>query len=330
MGTSGEGSAPDRRREDWRTVPFAGAACQDRRLIESGLAKSPAPDLLMPSGIAFGLAAAATWGLGDFFGGIGSRRLAPFLVTFVADLVGLAVLFVVAAVVHPAPPEVSTLGLAVVAGMAGGLGLAFLYMAFSLGSLGLTSALAGAGAAVIPLVVTFLLGARFEPLQIAGIGLVILAAVLATDISRDAAGRRALLLSFGAAVGFATWYLLLDQAARDSGLWALIVSRGASTVLLGVITLVTPARADLRRMSGVVGIMILAGVCDVGANGLFLASRAVIPVAIAAALSGLYPLATMFLARDVPRRTSAPAGRIQRGCRGGRHRPHLDRELGVA
>lgn len=297
MGTSGEGSAPDRRREDWRTVPFAGAACQDRRLIESGLAKSPAPDLLMPSGIAFGLAAAATWGLGDFFGGIGSRRLAPFLVTFVADLVGLAVLFAVAAVVHPAAPEVSTLGLAVVAGMAGGLGLAFLYMAFSLGSLGLTSALAGAGAAVIPLVVTFLLGARFEPLQIAGIGLVILAAVLATDISRDAAGRRALLLSFGAAVGFATWYLLLDQAARDSGLWALIVSRGASTVLLGVITLVTPARADLRRMSGVVGIMILAGVCDVGANGLFLASRAVIPVAIAAALSGLYPLATMFLAR---------------------------------
>ena len=50
-------------------------------------------------------------------------------------------------------------------------------------------------------------------------------------------------------------------------------------------------------MSGVVGIMILAGLCDVGANGLFLASRAVIPVAIAAALSGLYPLVTMFLAR---------------------------------
>jgi drug/metabolite transporter (DMT)-like permease len=251
----------------------------------------------MQSGILFGLGAALSWGMGDFFGGIGSRRIAPFVVTFAADVVGLVVLLVIALVVQPPAPQLGTVGIAIVAGLAGGLGLAFLYQAFSLGSMGLVSALAGGGAALIPLVVTILFGAGLEPLQIAGVVCVLVAALMATDISRDAAGRRALLLSFGAAAGFATWYLLLDQAAHDSGLWALVVSRSSSAVLIGAICLLTPARADLGRMSSVLGIVVVAGLCDVGANGLFIASRAIIPVAVAAALSGLYPLVTMFLAR---------------------------------
>jgi len=251
----------------------------------------------MPSGILFGLGAAVTWGLGDFFGGIGSRRIAPFVMTFAADVVGLILLLVVALALRPPAPELETIGLAVVAGLAGGLGLAFLYQAFSLGSMGLVSALAGGGAALIPLVVAFVVGVGLQPLQVAGVLCVLVAAVMATDISRDAAGRSALLLSFGAAAGFATWYLLLDQAARDSGVWALVVSRSSSAVLIGAISVLTPARADLRRMSSILGIVIVAGVCDVGANGLFVASRAVLPVAVAASLSGLYPLVTMFLAR---------------------------------
>lgn len=251
----------------------------------------------MQSGILFGLGAALSWGMGDFFGGIGSRRIAPFVVTFAADVVGLVLLLVIALVVQPLAPQLETVGIAIVAGLAGGLGLAFLYQAFSLGSMGLVSALAGGGAALIPLVVTILFGAGLEPLQIAGVVCVLVAALMATDISRDAAGRRALVLSFGAAAGFATWYLLLDQAAYDSGLWALVVSRSSSAVLIGAICLLTPARADLGRMSSVLGIVVVAGLCDVGANGLFIASRAIIPVAVAAALSGLYPLVTMFLAR---------------------------------
>jgi drug/metabolite transporter (DMT)-like permease len=41
----------------------------------------------------------------------------------------------------------------------------------------------------------------------------------------------------------------------------------------------------------------LAGVLDVAANGMVVLAFATIPVGIAAALSGTYPLATMLLAR---------------------------------
>jgi len=135
----------------------------------------------MPSGILFGLGAAVTWGLGDFFGGIGSRRIAPFVMTFAADVVGLILLLVVALALRPPAPELETIGLAVVAGLAGGLGLAFLYQAFSLGSMGLVSALAGGGAALIPLVVAFVVGVGLQPLQVAGVLCVLVAAVMATD-----------------------------------------------------------------------------------------------------------------------------------------------------
>jgi drug/metabolite transporter (DMT)-like permease len=163
--------------------------------------------------------------------------------------------------------------------------------------MGIVSSLAGAGAVVIPLLVSLVLGTEIAPLAFAGVALILLAGLAAADVSRDQASRTALLLALGAAVGFATWYLLIDQVADEGRLWVLIASRSGSSLLLVAIVLASRARAGIPGLQAVLPFVALAGMLDVAANVFFVLARGDISVALAATISGLYPLVTMALAR---------------------------------
>ena len=108
-------------------------------------------------------------------------------------------------------------------------------------------------------------------------------------------GRRALGLAGIAAVGFGAWYVLVDLAA-DAGdpLWALVFSRAASAGLTAVAAI---GRFDRSRFP--TAIVIAAGLFDVGGNALYVVARELIPIGLAAALIGLYPVVTVLLARAV-------------------------------
>lgn len=254
---------------------------------------------MIQPGVLWGLAAAASWGTADFAGGLASRRAAPVAVTAASQVVGLLVLLVVVVIVRPSAPAADTLWLGAIAGLAGGLGLAFLYQALAQGAMGLVAAVSGAGAAIIPLVVTLLLGAGLAPIQVTGVACAVAAGLAAADISRDVASRTALLLALGAAVGFGSWYLLLDRAAEQDAVWALVASRTAASILTVAILAATRARASIPTLPGLLPLIAVAGMLDAGANAFFVLSRDAISVALAAPLSGLYPLATMALARVV-------------------------------
>jgi drug/metabolite transporter (DMT)-like permease len=245
------------------------------------------------------VATAAAWGTADFAGGLASRRAAPLAVTAGSQVVGFLLLVGVVLLVQPGAPPTETLVLSAVAGVAAGLGLASLYQALATGAMGLVSALSGAGAAVIPLFVTVFLGAQLGATALIGVGCVVAAAVAATDVSRDATSRRALLLAFGAAAGFSAWYLIIDRAAGDHGLWAVTASRTASSALLIGLVAATSARSSIGSLRPLLPLIAAAGLLDVAANVFFVLARDQISVAIAAPLSGLYPLATMILARIV-------------------------------
>jgi drug/metabolite transporter (DMT)-like permease len=253
----------------------------------------------MNPGVLWGLATAAAWGTADFTGGLASRRIPPMAATAVSQVVGLAALVIGILIVGTPVPAVEVFGLGAVAGVAGGLGLASLYMGLARGAMGLVSAIAGAGSVAIPVVVTLALGTAVAPLALVGVGLVIAAGLAATDISRDAASRSALLLAIGAAVGFAAWYLIIDRAADEGGMWALVASRLASSLAIVGLAVATRARASAEAFRSVAPLLLTAGVLDVGANVFFVLARGEISVALAATLSGLYPLVTMLLARFV-------------------------------
>lgn len=210
-----------------------------------------------------------------------------------AQLVGLAALVAVVVVVRPDAPPLPGILLGLLAGVAGAIGLAALFGGMAVGSMGLVAALSGAGSLVIPLGVGAAMGAQVAPLQLAGVAAAAAAAGAAGGASRGDVARRALLLSALAAIAFGTWYVLLDLAAQASDpLWTLVLSRGASTAVTGL-----AAARQLERGRYPLRLVAAAGLLDVGGNALYLAARAEMAVGLAAALTGLYPIVTMLLAR---------------------------------
>jgi drug/metabolite transporter (DMT)-like permease len=129
----------------------------------------------------------------------------------------------------------------------------------------------------------------------------------ATGATRHGVQPRAVLLGVAAAVFFGLWFLLLDVAAEESGseAWALVASRGAATVLIGGAALMRGCYGGLRASWPIV---LLAGTMDVTGNAAFVLARSTLPVGVAAALSGIYPIVTMLLARAVLRESLPQLG----------------------
>ena len=249
-----------------------------------------------PTGIAAGLFGALSFGTGDFAGAFAARRAGALVVVAGAHGVGLIALLIGALLVRPAVPDLGAIAVGLAAGVAGVAGLAALYRGMSLGSMGLVTSLSGAGSLAIPLVAGSLFGSTLTGVQLLGVACAAGAAAAAGGASRSEVGRRSLLLAGVAAVSFGAWYVLIDVAARAGDpLWALVFSRAASAGIAAAVTI--PRRVERRLIP--VRIVILAGLFDVGGNALYVVAREQIPIGLAAALIGLYPIVTMLLARFV-------------------------------
>jgi drug/metabolite transporter (DMT)-like permease len=251
---------------------------------------------MQSTGIVAGLLGALSFGGGDFAGASAARRAGALLAVAGAHGIGLVALLVALAVIRPPAPGADAVAFGTVAGIAGVVGLAALYRGMSVGSMGLVTALAGAGSLLLPLAVGALRGDPVAPLQLVGVGCAAGAAAAASGASRGELGRRALALAGLAAVGFGAWYVLIDlAAAADDWLWALVFSRAASAAIATAVVAVR----GFDRASVPWAILVVAGLLDVGGNVLFVLARDAIPIGLAAALVGLYPIVTMLLARFV-------------------------------
>ncbi len=250
---------------------------------------------MVAPGVLFGVGSAVAWGTGDFAGGLAARRAGGLLVTAGAQLVGFVLLLGAVVIVRPSPPALETIALGAIGGIFGGLGLAALYRGLSLGAMGLVSAVSGIGGVLIPLTLGLLLwGTAVQPLQLVGVGFALAGVAAASGATTRGVPREAVLLAFAAAVGFGFWFVFLSRAAEGDQLWALVAARGSAALLLGGAVVLRSRPSGPRPPLTLIG---LAGTMDVTANGMVVLAFATVPVGIAAALSGTYPLATMLLAR---------------------------------
>ena len=253
-----------------------------------------------PAGIALGLLGAVSFGAGDVAGATVTKRSGALIAVAGAHLIGLVALIAALFVLRPPPPNPGAVGIGVLAGFCGAAGLAALYRGMALGSMGLVSALGGAGSLALPLVAGALLGATIGPIQLAGVIATAAAGAAASGATRSEIGRDGLLLAAIAAAALGAWYVLIDLAARAGDpTWAFVSSRTASAFAATAVSafLVVgrgwrPGRLPFRLLG-------VAGCFDVGGNALYVASRGFIPVSLAAALSGLYPIVTVLIARTV-------------------------------
>jgi drug/metabolite transporter (DMT)-like permease len=242
------------------------------------------------------LAGALCWGVGDFLGGLASRRLTVLTVLAVSQAIGLLGLLVWVLASGDAFPGVVELLPAAAAGIAGVVGLGALYRGLAIGAMGIVAPISAASP-VVPLAVDAAKGDVPAALQWLGIALVLAGiAVLSREPSSGAeqffaAGAGLAIL---AALGFGLFVVGLDAGADESPTWAVVAARAASVsvVVAAALVLSTP----LRPPRSVLPLLIGVGVFDTAAN-VFVATATTHGAAgIVAVLSALYPLVTVVLA----------------------------------
>jgi drug/metabolite transporter (DMT)-like permease len=246
---------------------------------------------------AFGLAAAASWGGGDFSGGLSARRASVFSVAPISRVTGIAAQISLALAVGEGAPSQASLLWAAAAGVAGSVGLIALYRSLAVGKMGINSPLTAVLAAAFPVLVAAITLGVPPGVRLTGF---VLAVAGIWCLSRPAGAMqrpRGLGLAALAGFGYGGFYVLISQVRGPSVFWPLAVA--TATALLIMVGLAAALRQPLCPPRGAIGVALLAGILDAGGNACFVLAAHAGRVDVAAVLASLYPAFTVLLARVV-------------------------------
>ena len=252
----------------------------------------------------FGLLAAASWGGSDFAGGWGARRASSLLITSAGQIISLAALLLVCAMLHPVFPAKTFLVYSAIGGFEGAIALAVFYRALSMGAMGLTAALTGLMTALIPVLFELLHAGWPNPLTLIGLGTGLAAIWLISHTPTNkgvATSRQALLLGAAAGVGFGAQLILFKLGATGGVLWSLTSGRVAGAVAILLVVAIGPPKAPWRGF-WVAGIV--SGSLDTVGNLFYMMTSQLGRLDVAAVICSLYPAGTILLAgiilRELP------------------------------
>ncbi len=251
--------------------------------------------------VAFALAASLAWSFADFAGPWKSRRYGPLPVLVLGQLAGLTTIALIVLVAWRGPHGPGILW-AVPAALCGTLGLAAFYRGGSIGAMSVVTPIASTAAA-IPVVFGVARGERPSPLEGLGMALALAGIVLVSLEPRDPLAERRRVaagvgLALAAALAWGLYFPQMHAAGEADVLWSVLLFRIVSVGLLAAATLVL--RPSLRIRGGDLGIVLAAGVLDMGGNMLFaLAAAEHGLVSVVSVLASLYPAGTILLARVV-------------------------------
>ena len=265
------------------------------------------------------LSCALAYGVSDFLGAVGARRLRVLTGTTVTYLFALGAIFVALPFVGGAW-SLQTIAWGTVAGVAAIAGFLAFYAALAAGPMSLATPLIAMIGALVPVIAAVALGEQLTPVAWLAILIAVVGAGMISVSKRGAPAaipRKTVLLAVVAGVMLGAAIVALDRAPHDSGATSAFVDVFVGVVLLGMLqltvtfsgavrrrlsildeeheegTVTTPGRA--RLASAVGGILLGIG------NVLLLAALQSGSLAVVSVLAGLYPVATVILARLVYR-----------------------------
>jgi drug/metabolite transporter (DMT)-like permease len=257
--------------------------------------------------VLLGLASAASWGAGDFTGGVASKRTHVLCVLVLGQAAGVTLILAMAPLLREEPPPRAALAWGMAAGVAGAIGLAALYRGLAEGRMAVVAPVSAVLSAAVP--VMWSAGTEGMPpaSKLAGFALALAGIWLVAGAGPPGEGRHGLGLAVLAGAGFGAFLVLMDRGAQGGTFWPLAAARGTSLALALAVALAR--RRAWAPSRSLVGLVLLAGVLDAGGNAFFvLASRAG-RLDIAAVLSSMYPASTVLLAAGLLReRVSRPQG----------------------
>lgn len=264
--------------------------------------------------VLLGLASAIVYGVSDFLGGLGSRRISPLMVSLVSFAVALVPIAVLTALVGSVWSS-EAVWLGVIAGVAGAGAIWAFYAALAIGPMSVISPTTAAVAALIPAVAGILSGERFSPLGYLALGALVVAAVLLGVTREQQGGRvgvRAVVLAVTSGVGFGGYNVVMEATPPESQFAPLLVDLVAGAALFALVVAVlrlvrgdswwggTDAPAAEARTPGL-AFAIGAGLLMAVANALLVWGLHQGELAIMGVLASLYPLGTVLLALTVLR-----------------------------
>lgn len=259
-----------------------------------------------------GLCTAVTYGAADFFAAIASRKIRVVVVTSLASLSGLLVLFLLLPIMGGTFSD-QALFWGLMAGLCSVSALLALYASLALGPISIISPLGALVSAIVPAIIgVAFLGESFSLLGWIAIAMALVAVVLVGFIPGEHVTLpkpRAILLAIiaGASIGVAV--SSLARSPHDSGIAPIIVMRATAATLLGAIVIITALRNKRNASVGedaqgelgkkVMFTIIAAGALDAGANIFFTLASRTGSLTEVGVLTALYPLGTILLARIV-------------------------------
>jgi drug/metabolite transporter (DMT)-like permease len=240
-----------------------------------------------------GLLVAASFGSGDFLGGLASRRAGTITVLALAQVAAVVVAAVVAIAVG-GPITESALLLGAGAGALGIVALGCLYQGLAIGQIGEVAPVAAVVGAVIPVGWGLAIGEHPGGVALCGGLIAVVAAGLITLEREERKGPRvgrARLLALAAGLGFGTSFILFAEASHHSGFWPVLTARLAGVLVVGIVILGShaPRSIPARPMWLAIG----AGILDVSGTVLLLVAVRLGLVAVVAPVASLAPAFTV-------------------------------------
>jgi drug/metabolite transporter (DMT)-like permease len=250
------------------------------------------------------LLAAASWGGGDFSGGLAAKRASVFRVVAAAHACGLmAMLAMVWITGEPLPPR-SDLWWGAFAGFSGAFGIAALYRGLAIGRMGVVAPVASVVTGCLPVLVGFRTEGLPDRFQLAGFGLALVSIWLVARPNEHIDSHRGLGLAVLAGVTFGLFLIASKQAGHHGVFWPLVAARAVSTALMATIVAFLPR--DPQPLRSVLWPIVLSGILDSAGNALFIGATRHGRLDVAAVLSSLYPASTVILARVLLKERISP------------------------
>jgi drug/metabolite transporter (DMT)-like permease len=246
------------------------------------------------------LLSATVYGVGDFCGGMATKRSTAGAVLLWSHVVGLTLIVALLPVVG-GELTAHDMVIGALGGLGGAAGVGLLYQGLSIGPMSVVAPVTALLATALPVGVGFATGDR--PGVAVGVGMV-LALVAIVLVSAEGGGSlrpsdlRGVTFAMGAGLGFGIFFVALSYTGDDAGMWPLVAARGASVTVVGLLAvtgLVSSAvpRGAPRQLTAT------AGALDVLANVLYLLAVRQGLLSVVSVLSSLYPVSTVILARIV-------------------------------
>lgn len=254
------------------------------------------------------LAASVSWGVADYLGGHFSRRLSPFAVLLVVDVVAVLPILPFA-LTHGTDGitwKIAALGTA--GAISGGIGLLAFYRGMQIGAISIVAPITGLSA-TIPIVVGLATGDHPSHWQELGFVLALVGVVLAAREHHPETGKVRIASGVGLAlvalVCFGGYFVPIHAGSQEDAFWTLTLFRVAAAAF--ALAVVAMTRPSLRMPRSWLWLLCLAALLDLGGSvGYTLASRNGL-LSVVSVLGALYPVTTVALAMVVSRERVAPA-----------------------